>query len=255
MNQFDGVQTSFLDINREERFFCTLLAHGLLSSFALRSGFFQLLATSSGVQLSPAVGATEVYTEVAWLRDHWRALGDPRAWNESLEQRRIQYLTDCLAVLKMDLADIEHEPFYRTSGAKPKVVSPGRWPLAQLSDSRLRNLKWAFNAKPDFIFVSNERAVILEVKLESPPGKQGDYVQDEVQDVLGDLMPAVNGQVKSVGRAWLARSEVPSSAGTITWDQLVGVLSEVPQGEIDEFSRRGLWRQAGSAAQGHRGQG
>lgn len=161
-------QDSFLEITREERFFCTLLAHGLLSSTTLRRGFYQLLHRASGVQMNPDADSTEIYTEVAWLRDYWRALGDPQEWSQQLMQSRIAFLDRCLGTLRRSFAGVESKSFIRTSGKNPKIVSPGRWPLAELGeDPPLERLKWAFNAKPDFIFVCEDRAVLLEVKVES----------------------------------------------------------------------------------------
>ena len=242
-------QDSFLEITREERFFCTLLAHGLLSSTTLRRGFYQLLHRASGVQMNPDADSTEIYTEVAWLRDYWRALGDPQEWSQQLMQSRIAFLDRCLGTLRRSFAGVESKSFIRTSGKNPKIVSPGRWPLAELGeDPPLERLKWAFNAKPDFIFVCEDRAVLLEVKVESPPGKKARYVQDEVQETLCRLLPAASPRLSTVGRAWLAPRPVDSAAETIRWSEVAGLVAQLPEEELDEFSRRGLARFAQRAA-------
>ena len=65
---------TFLDVTREERFFCTLLVHAALSDARFRDEFVHRLAEASKTPLSSS--NLELYTEVAWLRDYWFALGD-----------------------------------------------------------------------------------------------------------------------------------------------------------------------------------
>jgi hypothetical protein len=245
-------QGSFLEITREERFFCSLLTHALLTSSTMREGLFARLRDVTQIDLDPRQGATEIYSEVAWLRDHWRNLGDPQQWSPDLEDARKGFLADCLAALGRRLDDIAEQPFFRTTGAHPKVVSPGRWPIAALArDSALRDLKWAFNAKPDFILVCGDRALIIEAKVESGPGKTASgYSQDSTQDVLSRLLPAVSPYLdrEQVGRAWLAREAIDSHSPTVTWAEIAGLVARTRADDLDEFSRRGLMRFADRAA-------
>ena len=246
MDQVDVVRGSFLAINREERFFCSLLTHALLSSLYLREQFYSRVKESCQITLDWQPGATEVYSEVAWLRDHWRNLGDPRHWTPDLEHERIQMVSTCLGVVGKDLGDVENRSFFRTRGKVPKVVTPGRWPLSALDDDwALKLLKWAFNAKPDFLLVCNDRAVIIEAKVESQPGKSPNgFSQDAVQEALCLLIPAVAPYLDSqaVGRLWLAPKKIASRAATIRWSEVADVAAATPSQELDDFSRTGLER-------------
>lgn len=147
MDTVPVIRGSFLEITREERFFCSLPTHALLASDTMRRGLFARLREVTHIDLDPQAGATEIYSEVAWLRDHWRNLGDPRHWSRDLEDARKGFLAAWLAALGRRLEDIEDRPFFRTPGAQSKVASPGRWRIADLEgDTVLRGLKWAFNA-------------------------------------------------------------------------------------------------------------
>lgn len=237
---------SFLEINREERFFCSLLTHGLLSSPELRQRFYRLVYDATGIELGAGAGETEVYSEVAWLRDHWRNLGNPRKWSEQLGRERTEFLRGCLACVGRDLGDVEGRDFFRTDGRVPKVVSPGRWPLAKLRDDRqLELLKWAFNSKPDFLLVCRDKAVIIEAKVESGPGAASSgFSQDGVQEVLRKLIPAVASYLDpgQVGRLWLAPKRIDSEAKTVLWADVAEMVSAIPREELDSFSRTGLER-------------
>jgi hypothetical protein len=246
MSRVDVVRKSFISINREERFFCSLLTHGLLSSPNLRRRFFGSVHEVTGIELGSDPGATEVYSEVAWLRDHWRNLGNPRQWTGLMEQDRINLLAQCLDSLGRDIADVENKPFFRTAGKAPKVVTPGRWPLLALGDDKqLALLKWAFNAKPDFLLVCDDRAVIIEAKVESGPGKAASgFSQDEVQEALKTLIPAVAPYLdpKRIGRMWLAPQEIDSTAQTVLWADVADIVATLPADELHPFTRQGLER-------------
>lgn len=245
MSKVAVVPGSFLQINREERFFCSLLTHGLLTSEALRGQFYRRVHQATGILLRADLGQTEVYSEVAWLRDHWRNLGNPLNWTSQLEEERIAFLIRCLAPLGRGLADVEHRSFFRTAGKVPKVVSPGRWPLVALRDDKaLQALKWAFNSKPDFLLVDGSRAVIIEAKVESGPGKApSGFSQDEVQHVLCSLIPAAAPYLdEKVGRMWLAPAPIASVAATVLWADVADMVANTPDDQLDAFSRTGLER-------------
>jgi hypothetical protein len=142
------------------------------------------------------------------------------------------------------LDDVREKDFFKTDGKLPKVVTPGRWPLKDLHDDRLKILKWSFNAIPDFIFVSGSKAVILEAKVESKPAKLANgYSQEDVQQSLCDLIPVVAPYLdrSQVRRMWLAPNQIsPSEAPSILWSEVASIVVEVPKQELDEFSRTGL---------------
>jgi hypothetical protein len=235
---------SFLMINREERFFCSLLTHAVLASQCLRSAFFGRVNELCGSELRVEPDKTEVYSEAAWLRDHWRNLGDPSKWTPELEAARIEMLSSCLKAVHGSLQQVKNEKFFRTQGKVPKVVTPGRWPLADLAHDELKTLKWAFNAIPDFVFVSGSAAVILEAKVESKPAKLSNgYSQESVQAALCQLLPAVAPYLDAsrVGRLWLAPSHVAhSDAPSMLWSEVATMVSKTPRHELDGFAREGL---------------
>lgn len=212
----------------------------------MREGLFARLRDVTHIDLDPRQGATEIYSEVAWLRDHWRNLGDPWHWNDDLETARRRFLGACLEPLGRRLEDVQDKSFFRTEGPSPKVVSPGRWPIAALGgDKALRDLKWAFNAKPDFVLVCGDRAVIVEAKVESKPGKASSgYSQDGTQAVLSLLLPAVSPYLDSgqVGRAWLAREAIDSRSSTVTLAEIAALVARTRTDELDDFGRRGMMR-------------
>lgn len=270
MNYVPVEKGSFLQINREERFFCSLLVHGLLASSTLRSSFFQLVDDRTGVHLDAAQGATEIYSEVAWLRDHWRNLGNPDHYADSgLEERRWEQLSLLLQAVDVDPSNLQYESFLRTGGTSPKIVSPGRWPLAQLAmhnqGEQLARLKWAFNATPDFLFIASKGVVLVEAKVESGPGKKKYtastpdghiasfvYQQEKTQILLGELLPVVAPYLDGAGPikfAWLSRDKVATELPVLKWSE-VAEMVQAGSPELDDFSRQGLLKFAQRSAAG-----
>lgn len=254
-------QGSFLAINREERFFCSLLFHALLKSAALRQLVFGKLGELTTVQLNPREGATEVYSEVAWLRDHWRNLGNPKKYTQKIEAQRWQAIEQLLTAIKVETKSIHDQPFIRTLGKQPKIVSPGRWPLKALASQPqgqlLMELKWAFNAIPDFLLICDGRALLLEAKVESKPGKKSfnvatsgegesvatnvfTYDQETTQHTLCRLLPVMTPYLSSVGFAWLARDDFKTDSARLEWSDVAHAVRQLDSGDLDEFTRNGL---------------
>lgn len=93
--------------------------------------FYGKLHEATGIELSYEADEIEVYSEVAWLRDHWRNLGDPRRWTVALGEARTDFVSRCLTSLDRDVADVKDQSFFKTHGHISKVVSQG--------DGRSRN--------------------------------------------------------------------------------------------------------------------
>jgi hypothetical protein len=269
MHEIPVKHGSFLAITREERFFCSLLVHALLSSVALRKEVFGLLGERAAVELDPKGGATEIYSEVAWLRDHWRNLGDPKKHTPEMDGHRWEVIEQLLKALGVEPMTIHDQPFLRTLGKHPKIVSPGRWPLKSLATHRqaqcLMELKWAFNAIPDFLLICRGQALLLEAKMESKTGKTSfvvptptdeepgatkvfTYDQEKTQQTLRALLPVVAPYLDSVEFAWLARDDFKSDSPRLEWSEVAKAVEQLDGGDLDKFTRDGLLKFARRSA-------
>lgn len=202
---------TFLDVTREERFFCTLLVHATLSDAHFRDEFVHRLAEASE---TPLRGSNlELYTEVAWLRDYWFALGDFKKYHVELDERRGSQLR---RVLEVHLGDTDKAQqvlragFIRTKTGK--IQSPGRWSITDIAaftgvgpsglepsdalvlDKKLRELKWAYNAQPDLLVLSGGHPVLVEAKVESGIDfkKASGYNQARISQTIRRLMHVVS---------------------------------------------------------------
>lgn len=203
------------EVNREERFYCALFSHALLSSAATRSSFSQLVEDKIRLRVSPE--QMRVFLEAAVLRDYWNDLGDPRVYLEATHDRRREVLDELLVIGELRSELIDRHGLFWSGGiapaeAKSKLQSPARWRIPQessdgLSDEDLKNLRRlerAFNAKPDILLVSGAMALMLEAKLESGEAvydqgeggkqiKQTD-IQKFIAEILVKLVPEFRGK-------------------------------------------------------------
>ncbi len=266
--------TTFLDVTREERFFCTLLVHATLSDTHFRKEFVHRLAESSETPLSSS--NLELYTEVAWLRDYWFALGDFKKYHVELEERRQSQLRRVLEVHLGDADQVQqvlNASFIRFKTRK--IQSPGRWSITGIAaftghgpsgleasdalvlDKKLRELKWAYNAKPDLLVLSGRRPVLVEAKVESGIDfkKTSGYNQARISQIIRRLMHVVadttvvdtqHGADFS-GIAFISRKQEkdPESGAplpTILWKEITSWAVASPG--LDHFTRDGLQRYA-----------
>lgn len=263
---------TFLDVTREERFFCTLLVHATLSDGHFRNEFVHRLAEASETPLRSS--SLELYTEVAWLRDYWFALGDFNKYHDELDQRRESQLRRVLEVHLGDAEQAQHvltANFIRTKTGK--IQSPGRWSLPDITaftqieargrepgdalvlDKQLRELKWAYNAKPDVLVVSGGHPVLVEAKVESGIDfkKSSGYNQARISQTIRRLMHVVadstvvdtqSGNGFS-GIAFISRKvekdpETGDLLPTILWEEVASWAEASPG--LDQFTREGLRR-------------
>jgi len=184
----------YIEVNREERHFCALFVHALLSSEIVRAAFVEMVRSRYGIGLSP--DSLEIYLEAAALRDYWNSLGDFRKYSLATKQQRRHVLNGIVEYMGYNSNVIDEYHFFWTNeinGDKSKLWSPGHWSSSAIQASSLTNLlrvKWAFNAKPDIMMISDGCALLIEGKLESPEGKydasgQG---QEETQQLIADLL-------------------------------------------------------------------
>ena len=242
----------FLDSNREERFFCAILLHVLLTPGESQEGVLGLINEKSGLRLIPS--DLECYVEVAALRDAWRLLGDPGKWTAELYEARRGVLHKLLKTVcgyPGDLSDFDdvlrQHACVWSSNSMQKLVSPGRWPLDQLESgttfgdpTQLRRLKWAFNSKPDLLLLSGQHGVLIEAKAASGFGKNAHsgYDQQAVQELIADLFPIVTrGLVTSPLRCITLTNK--SADGSLRWKDIAGVVA---RGDIGDFAYDAMQR-------------
>jgi hypothetical protein len=187
---------NYLEINREERFYCFLLAHAILSSNEFRKRLTNTIHPFD--MLNPDNIA--VYIEAAALRDYWNDLGEPLKYDVTTAQNRMKVLHEILAIYGLD--DCLSNPalsFFWTSNNLIKLWNPGKWEISKEEKEILgktkydlmKKIKWAFNAKPDILLVSNNAVVMIEAKYESGEGKNEEtgYEQLKIQrDYIGKIM-------------------------------------------------------------------
>jgi hypothetical protein len=175
-------------VNREERYFCFLLAHALLMSKQVRQGFAELAERTCNVSLDP--DALEVYVEAAALRDYWRDLGDPVAYSQETHDRRKAVLELIFRKYNLSVDLIERNEVFWTSSKK--LWNPNHWSIEGLKEAKLDELievKWAFNAKPDLLLVSPDSMLVIEAKVESAEGckSEVEYKQCRIQKLVAEL--------------------------------------------------------------------
>ena len=263
---------SYHQVNREERFYCMLIAHCLLSSKSARDGFAKVIHDDTGL---PGIFSDtrdfEVFVEVAALRDYWRELGDPKRYDSGIEQARRAFLHKALEWANELDSDAEKgwsrtspdlldktlgSPFWTKKRDKSpgKLCSPALWPIEQLNkkDSsrpcveRLKRLRWAFNAKPDLLVLAGEHGVLIETKVESGSGSNKDgYKQLPTQGNILSLwkhfdLPGLNGNIFLMT---LGKGRKPSgSEHHMNWKQLI---EGIGLKNMDPFTARCLGRFSG----------
>lgn len=227
---------SYIQVNREERFFCALFAHALLSSEAIRKDFSTLVASRLDVQINPS--SLQVFLEAAALRDYWDDLGDSVTYSDETHSKRKAVLSAILK--KEDILEgcIDKYDFFWTSKEHKKLWSPGRWNEKTIEEaglSELIRIKWAFNAKPDMLIISDSSVLLIEAKLESSEGRNNEsgYRQFDIQKLIGDLLKLLVPQFqKSVFHNAVLALNPPQS--DISWKEL---LSIVCHNELDSFTK------------------
>lgn len=194
-------EAKYWEVNREERFYCFLLAHAILSSENFRKRIIDNIEAFNG--LNPE--NVEVYVEAAAIRDYWKNLGDLS--DPQTEERRRIVIENLFTLFNINTSLSEYK-FFRSPGGH--LWFPGRWEptksefddrgeLKDLWENHLRPIRHACNAKPDILLVSENVVAMVEAKYESGEGRNEDtrYEQLKTQrDYIGKIMklfiPAFN---------------------------------------------------------------
>jgi hypothetical protein len=251
---YSRIVTSFLDTTREERFFCAALMHVLLTRTASQTRLVQRFADASGTALSAE--DLEVYTEIAALRDAWASLGDFKVYADRTHSARLHLLHRLLTefVGFEGTAEALHELVGRRPevflSKKGKIISPGRWPIQQLetldplSPDRLRDLRWAFNAKPDLLLLSGGQGVLIEAKAASGFGSNSatGYSQAHILEVVAQLFPIVVPEVVAKPLAMVYVTNQTAGGGNhLHWSELREACDRT---DVRDFAIRALDRAA-----------
>ena len=179
----------YYEFVREERFFCTILAHLLMQDGSNMKSFLDFVGEKiDGRSAAQPVDASEaeIYLEFSFLRDRWDALGKDN------EAKRALIMTLLARVPELQSHDIPELPeslqdfnafFIGPRGRKitRHIASPGQWSVTALAErfGSKPNLfrgfckfKWSFNIKPDIVIVVRGlRPLSIEAKLESGEGQ------------------------------------------------------------------------------------
>lgn len=195
----------YFEVNREERHFENLLMSSIIYDEIFRQHFFTLINEKLEKD-SYLCGSFDIYSEVAILRDYWHDLSanNKQSCELSNEYRRII----CLCFENFGLCEslLDKYPLFKTNN---QLCFPGKWTITKrykedlllietlkdiqndnfIKDNKLCRIKWAFNAKPDLLIISNHNCVIIELKLESRIGTNSNgYNQIETQTDVACLM-------------------------------------------------------------------
>lgn len=227
----------YFEVNREERFFCSLLTHALLASIDVRRRFLDSVEGRTGVRLDPE--QLEVFIEAAALRDYWNELGDPTAYSADTHRARRVVLELILGEVGVPVHALDEHALFWTSPERRKLWSPGRWDERALRAAGLDPLvavKWAFNSKPDMMLASPGCVLFIEAKLESGEGRSAaGYEQFQVQKwtarLLHTLAPAYSRSTFHTTVLALRPRD------GIAWSDVLSALDGAP---LDAFTLRSL---------------
>ena len=221
-------------VNREERFYCALFAHALLSSQLIRQRFADLVQSKLRVVLEPAT--FQVFLEAATLRDYWNDLGDPFTYTPETHNKRRDVLESIFNFLGVPPEAIDKHHVFWTTDEHRKLWSPGRWKSNELANAgldQLKKVKWAFNAKPDILILSKINALMLEGKVESGEGRdqKSGYRQLEIQEMIVNFLNLLVPQFKTINFTNAVLALCPAVG--ISW---LEVITMVEGGGLDDFT-------------------
>lgn len=236
-------QLPYFKVNREERHFCFLLGAEIINNMAFTNSFFKLLNSKFNLNLDPE--SFEIYFEVAALRDYWADLGDSILYSSETHEKRVNVLKAIFADSGLNYDDlIKNQVFWTNKPFESKLWSPGRWAVNKLkeidSSNNLLKVRWCFNAKPDFMVLSNNELLIIEVKIESSEGRNDSgYNQYEIQKKIVHLMQLLIPYFKDY-KALLASLELAPKKRTngISWHEVLQIVQDVPF--TNSFSKKSL---------------
>ena len=229
-------------VNREERFFCFLFAHALLSSRAVRVSFAELAKRKCDIALDP--DQLEVYVEVAALRDYWYDLGKPDEYLKDTHNRRRVVLEKILEIRHVPITTLDQHELFWTTPKREKLWSPSHWSIEELKNAGLEKLKevrWAFNAKPDILLVSPKTMLVIEAKLESGEGRKDEtgYEQFGIQELIiclwKEFIPSFKD--REIKLTLLNVPPFHEKVSVIQWSDIITLISG---SDVDGFTKNAI---------------
>jgi len=241
----------YASFNREERFWCFLLSHTLLTKSNARTKILEFLEDEK-IKLNTK--NLEVYIETAILRDYWhylKKLDEKNKTTEFKDMKRYIFLKDILSnkdhlndvVIDIDEIEKEENEFFKT--VKGNIVNPSRWTekkILCISDQdkqkKLFYIKWAFNAKPDIMLMDEKSFVFIEAKLESKEDKYKikntdiEATQTKIQGIIADIISKYIFKNKNYKLILLSKD-----SGDLNWEQVKKEIMKSSSG-IDNFTKK-----------------
>lgn len=182
-------EDAFYEFVREERFFCSILAHLLMQEGPNMKTFLDFVSESiDGRSPVPDVDArdAEIYLEFSFLRDRWDSLGRDNDAKRALIMALLARVPEVQShgVPEFPEAIGDFNGFFigsRGLRISRDIASPGQWSVAALAERFRGNpelfrgickFKWSFNIKPDIVIVvRGSKPLSIEAKLESGEGQ------------------------------------------------------------------------------------
>ena len=242
----------YIEVNREERHYCALFMHVLLSSEVARTDFADLIKSKcEKIKLDPQ--RMQIFVESAAIRDYWNSLGDSKSYDEETAQNRREWLNLILKLFQFDTQIIDQQELFWTKEIGSKLWNPGHWSIDKINRSGLENadylinIKWAFNAKPDIMIISGDQVLLVEAKLVSPEGKYDNSGEDQekTQQRIAFLLKSLVPSFKRITfhNVLLARN-TPSNEDrkwpiNITWRDIIDIVDDIRNEKVlDDFTKQ-----------------
>ncbi len=166
---------SYGTVVREERFFCAVLFHLLLSDESRIAAFLKQCGIVGELDLKSA----RVFVEYAMVRDLWNELEGVENSNRFKIDFILEWLDlpDCLR--NLDVHSFNGQ-FVSGIPSNKYIQSPARWGVKNICKSLANypelikiacKFKWSFNIKPDIVIELDRNTVVcIEAKVESGEG-------------------------------------------------------------------------------------
>lgn len=207
-------EDSYYEFVREERYFCTILAHLLMQDGSNMKSFLDFVGEKidgrSAVQAVDAREA-EIYLEFSFLRDRWDALGKDNLAKRTLIKTMLARVPELrsynISQLPEKVAEF-NALFIGPAGLRftRNIASPGRWSVTALSERFGQDrdvflgfckFKWSFNIKPDIVIVVRGlKPLSIEAKLESGEGQYP--TSENERDIFDRLFGSKQGRVGQI---------------------------------------------------------
>ena len=201
----------FYSFVREERFFCSILAHLLMQKGTNLKLFLDLVGEK--IHGRPTVEEAnikdaEIYLEFTYLRDYWDALEKDNDAKRALIMRLLARVPELKGydLSNFPEAIAEFNSFFmgpRGLRIRQDISSPGQWSVAAMSE-RFRQtpeqfrgfckFKWSFNIKPDIVvLIPGSKPLCIEAKLENVEGQYP--ANNKERTIFDEIFGAEEGHV------------------------------------------------------------